>query len=85
MGITAFVLKYRLTTDGYKVPSAFLDAGRAMFGERFFRLWDLYLAMSEASFRAGIYVNYQVQLTKQIDSLPFTRDYMALPPINAMA
>jgi cyclopropane-fatty-acyl-phospholipid synthase len=50
----------------------------SMFGERFFRVWDFYLAISEASFRAGIYVNFQVQLTKAIDSLPFTRDYMSL-------
>ena len=57
----------------------FLDAEQtiiSMFGERFFRTWDLYLAISEASFRTGIYVNYQLQLTKRIDSLPFTRDYM---------
>jgi cyclopropane-fatty-acyl-phospholipid synthase len=59
----------------------FIDAKReitSMFGERFFRVWDFYLAISEASFRAGIYVNFQVQLTKAIDSLPFTRDYMSL-------
>ena len=54
----------------------------AMFGERFFRIWDFYLAMSEASFCAGIYVNYQVQLAKKIDSLPFTRDYMKIPLID---
>ena len=29
-GIAAFVLKYRLTTDGYKVPTTFLDAARAL-------------------------------------------------------
>ena len=29
-GIAAFVLKYRLTTDGYHVPAALLDAARAM-------------------------------------------------------
>lgn len=29
-GIAAFVLKYRLTTDGYLVPSALQDAARAM-------------------------------------------------------
>ncbi|MEP6669046.1 MAG: alpha/beta hydrolase [Chthoniobacter sp.] len=29
-GIAAFVLKYRLTTDGYHVPTALLDATRAM-------------------------------------------------------
>jgi cyclopropane-fatty-acyl-phospholipid synthase len=46
------------------------------FGERFFRMWDFYLAISEASFRAGIYVNYQIQLAKAVDALPYTRDYM---------
>jgi acetyl esterase/lipase len=30
LGITAFVLKYRLTTDGYHVPAALLDAARAV-------------------------------------------------------
>jgi len=29
-GIAAFVLKYRLTTDGYKVPVTLLDAARSM-------------------------------------------------------
>lgn len=29
-GIAAFVLKYRLATDGYKVPTIFLDAARAI-------------------------------------------------------
>lgn len=29
-GIAAFVLKYRLTVDGYKVPTILLDAARAM-------------------------------------------------------
>ncbi|HYR57958.1 MAG TPA: alpha/beta hydrolase [Chthoniobacteraceae bacterium] len=29
-GIAAFVLKYRLTADGYKVPEAVLDAARAI-------------------------------------------------------
>ena len=30
LGIAAFVLKYRLTTDGYHVPAALLDAARAI-------------------------------------------------------
>lgn len=29
-GIAAFVLKYRLATDGYKVPTIFLDSARAI-------------------------------------------------------
>jgi cyclopropane-fatty-acyl-phospholipid synthase len=72
-------MHYAWTLNAWRLR--FADAKRkitSMFGERFFRVWDFYLALSEASFRAGIYVNYQVQLTKGIDSLPFTRDYMNL-------
>ena len=72
-------MHYAWTLNAWRLR--FADAKRkiiSMFGERFFRVWDFYLAISEASFRAGIYVNYQVQLTKGINSLPFTRDYMTL-------
>ena len=72
-------MHYAWTLNAWRLR--FVDARRkitSLFGERFFRVWDFYLAVSEASFRAGIYVNYQVQLTKRIDSLPFTRDYMTV-------
>ena len=70
-------MHYAWTIKGWR--RRFIDAQRkvtSIFGERFFRTWEFYLAISEASFRAGIYVNFQVQLTKGIDTLPFTRDYM---------
>ena len=70
-------MHYAWTLEAWR--KRFLRAQRKIvstFDERFFRLWHFYLALSEASFRAGIYVNYQVQLAKRIDALPFTRDYM---------
>lgn len=45
-------------------------------GEEFARMWEFYLAGSEVAFRNQDVVVFQVQLTKQIDTLPLTRNYM---------
>ena len=47
-----------------------------MFDERFARMWEFYLIVSEFSFRHGKHMNFQIQLTKTVDALPVTRDYM---------
>jgi cyclopropane-fatty-acyl-phospholipid synthase len=49
----------------------------ALYDERFVRMWEFYLASSEASFRAGDDVVFQVQISNRIDSLPLTRDYIS--------
>lgn len=48
----------------------------ALFDERFFRMWEFYLAGSEAGFRLGCNVVFQFQLAKRVDALPITRDYI---------
>ena len=48
----------------------------AMYDERFARMWEFYLAASEASFRHNDLVVFQLQLAKKVDTLPVTRDYM---------
>ncbi|MBN9436508.1 cyclopropane-fatty-acyl-phospholipid synthase family protein [Bosea sp. (in: a-proteobacteria)] len=48
----------------------------AMYDERFARMWEFYLAASEASFRYDGLVVFQLQLAKRLDTLPMTRDYM---------
>ncbi len=47
-----------------------------MFDERFCRMWEFYLIISEFSFRYGKHMNFQIQLAKNVTSLPITRDYM---------
>ncbi|MFZ1991462.1 MAG: cyclopropane-fatty-acyl-phospholipid synthase family protein [Alphaproteobacteria bacterium] len=47
-----------------------------LFDERFCRMWDFYLAGSEAAFRTGAMMVFQIQLTKNLRALPITRDYM---------
>jgi len=47
-----------------------------MFDERFFRMWEFYLAGCEIAFKWGDQVVYQFQLTKNYTSTPVTRDYI---------
>lgn len=53
-----------------------IDDIRAMYDDRFCRMWEFYLAASEASFRAGPHVVFQFQLAKTIDAVPIRRDYL---------
>lgn len=52
------------------------DEALKIYDERFCRMWEFYLAGSETSFRHEGMVNFQLQLTRKIDTLPMTRDYM---------
>jgi cyclopropane-fatty-acyl-phospholipid synthase len=46
------------------------------FGERFCRMWEMYLAGAETGFRYQNLMVFQLQLTKDQKALPLTRDYM---------
>lgn len=48
----------------------------ALYDERFCRMWEFYLASSEAGFRLGQMVVYQLQLAKRVNTLPLTRSYI---------
>jgi cyclopropane-fatty-acyl-phospholipid synthase len=48
----------------------------AMFGERFCRKWEFYLASAEMSFRHRGLMVVQVQLAHRRDAVPLTRDYI---------
>ena len=47
-----------------------------IYGERFCRMWELYLLGCEAVFRHGQVGVLQLQLCRDAHSLPLTRDYM---------
>ena len=47
-----------------------------LYDERFCRMWEFYLAGCEAAFRHGGLVNFQIQMSKQIDAVPLNRDYI---------
>ncbi|MDB5436690.1 MAG: cfa2 [Phenylobacterium sp.] len=48
-----------------------------IYDERFCRMWEFYLSISELAFRYRGHMVFQLQLTKRIDAAPITRDYMA--------
>ena len=52
------------------------DEARSIYDERFYRMWKIYLVISEMGFRHQKLMVFQLQLTKKLDTLPLTRDYM---------
>ncbi len=48
----------------------------ALYDARFFRMFDFYLAASEMSFRHDGLMVFQIQLARQQDAVPLTRDYI---------
>lgn len=66
------------------------DQAKAIYDETFCRMWEFYLAGAEATFRYSGHVNFQIQLTRQIDAVPLIRDYMTedekrLAPVFGLA
>ena len=47
-----------------------------LYDERFARMWEFYLAGSEAAFRWQDLMVFQIQLSLRNDALPVTRDYI---------
>ena len=47
-----------------------------MYDERFCRMWEFYLAVSELAFRYRGHMVFQLQVAKRIDAVPLTRDYI---------
>ena len=52
------------------------DEAVELYDERFARMWEFYLAASEAAFRYQDMVVFQLQLAKDKLSIPRTRDYI---------
>ena len=53
------------------------DEAKALYDERFCRMWEFYLGISESAFRWQNLVVFQLQFTKSLDTLPITRGYMS--------
>ena len=52
------------------------DKAKAMYDERFCRMWEFYLASCVMIFEAGPQMVFQMQITRRIDAAPMVRDYM---------
>jgi cyclopropane-fatty-acyl-phospholipid synthase len=52
------------------------ERAKAIYDERFCRMWEFYLAGAEASFRWQDLMVFQIQLAHKNDTVPLTRDYI---------
>lgn len=52
------------------------DRAKAIYDERFCRMWEFYLSGSEAAFRWQDMMVFQIQIAKKNDAVPLTRDYI---------
>ena len=48
----------------------------ALYDERFYRMWEFYLAGGVVAFENGSMCNFQVQYIRDRNAVPITRDYM---------
>jgi len=53
-----------------------IDRVRALYDDRFCRMWRYYLIASELTFRLNNQVVFQFQMSPKQDSVPLTRDYL---------
>lgn len=49
---------------------------KALYDERFCRMWEYYLALCEIGFRRRTNMVFQLQIAKRVDAAPITRDYI---------
>ena len=52
------------------------EEAKALYDERFCRMWEFYLAACECAFRHCGLMVFQIQLAKRLDAVPLTRDYI---------
>jgi len=53
------------------------EEAKALYDERFCRLWEFYLAAAECGFRHSGLMVFQIQLAKRQETVPLTRDYIS--------
>jgi cyclopropane-fatty-acyl-phospholipid synthase len=52
------------------------EAAKALYDERFCRMWEFYLAGAETAFLADTLAVMQLQIGREQDAVPLTRDYL---------
>ncbi|WP_421709046.1 class I SAM-dependent methyltransferase [Algihabitans sp.] len=52
------------------------DKAAALYDERFCRMWEFYLVGCELSFRQMGQMVFQLQMARDVEALPITRDYL---------
>jgi cyclopropane-fatty-acyl-phospholipid synthase len=77
-------LHYAMTIDHWRRRfAANRDTILSLHDERLCRMFEFYLAGCELAFRHMGHMNWQMQLTRRVDALPLTRDWMFAAEANA--
>jgi cyclopropane-fatty-acyl-phospholipid synthase len=53
------------------------DQAKALYDERFCRMWEFYLSIAQSAFEYENQIVFQIQMAKKIDAVPLTRGYIA--------
>ena len=53
------------------------DQAKALYDERFCRMWEFYLSLAQCAFEYENQIVFQIQMTKRIGTAPLTRGYIA--------
>jgi cyclopropane-fatty-acyl-phospholipid synthase len=53
------------------------ERAKALYDEKFCRMWEVYLVGCELAFRVQYMMVFQIQVSKRVDIVPITRDYIA--------
>jgi len=56
-----------------------------IYDERFCRMWEFYLVGSEIAFRRQGHMVWQMQMAREVDAVPLTRDYVYEPAAESQA
>lgn len=59
--------------------NAHISDAEELYDERFVRMWRFYLSACAQTFRHGRQAVFQFQLSRRIDAVPLTRDYLYEP------
>ena len=77
MDVEAMRFHYSYTLEEwYRRTVLHKDEIVALYDERFFRMWEYYLAGAEQAFRNGKMVNWQMIYVKDRKAIPMTRDWI---------
>lgn len=52
------------------------DEMEKIYDARFCRMWEFFLASAESSFHHAYHVNFHIQMSPSLETVPLTRDYM---------
>ena len=55
------------------------DEIKKLYDERFCLMWEFFLATAEGAFHYGCHVNFHIQMSRSLETVPLTRDYMYRP------